>query len=69
MKLQMLFAAGAAAVLSVAVSAQDGAKKNSVRSEPANEDALGFDEIIVTASARPANRLDSSISAARWMKR
>lgn len=28
----------------------------------AEEDALGFDEIVVTASPRPANRLDSSVS-------
>ena len=30
--------------------------------EASSEDALGLDEIIVTASARPANRLDTSVS-------
>ncbi len=30
--------------------------------EASSEDALGLDEIVVTASARPANRLDTSVS-------
>lgn len=59
MNYRAILAASVAAIsLIPAAHAQDAAPADA----PAKEDALGFDEIVVTASARPANRLDSSIS-------
>ena len=58
MKFRTLLAVSVAAVTTLPASlhAQDTAADES------SQDALGLDEIIVTASARPTNRLESSIS-------
>jgi len=54
----------ALSALSAPAFAQDNANKpaETPAAEAPASDALGLDEIVVTASARPANRLDSSIS-------
>ena len=56
MKIRAVLAAGAAAIAisPFAAFAQDA--------EPSDEDVMGFEEIIVTASPRATNRLDTSIS-------
>lgn len=59
MKIRIALAFGVAlSALSTPAFAQQSAPTE----DPANQDALGLDEIVVTASAKPANRLDSSIS-------
>ena len=61
MKLRHTLAISVAlSALSVPALAQQPAPASS--DEAASQDALGFDEIVVTATARPTNRLDSSIS-------
>lgn len=63
MKIRHALALGVAPLaLSTSVLAQDTAATATTTDEAAAEDALGFDEIVVTASARPTNRLDSSVS-------
>ena len=59
MKIRIALAFGVAlSALSTPAFAQQAAATE----ESADKDALGLDEIVVTASAKPANRLDSSIS-------
>lgn len=61
MKLRHAFALGVAlAALSSPVFAQT--TEDAPASDSDSNDALGLDEIVVTASARPANRLDTSVS-------
>ena len=58
MKIRHALAFGVAlSAISVPASAQDAAPE-----DRAEGDALGFDQIVVTAAARPTNRLDSSVS-------
>jgi outer membrane receptor protein involved in Fe transport len=61
MKFRAFLALGAAttAMIPAAALAQESADQTA---DASGEDVLGLDEIIVTAAARPANRLDSSIS-------
>lgn len=59
MKIRIALAFGVAlSALSTPAFAQQAAATQ----ESADKDALGLDEIVVTASTKPANRLDSSIS-------
>ncbi len=64
MKIREALVLGVAfAALSTPTIAQTEAAKAEAAAKPdTTEDALGLDEIVVTASARPANRLDSSVS-------
>jgi outer membrane receptor protein involved in Fe transport len=61
MKRQSMFAIGVAlSALAMPAMAQDAS--NAAADPAASEDALGLDEIIVTATPRAVNRLDSSVS-------
>ncbi len=58
MKLRIALAFGVAlTAITSPVFAQEGTAQAG-----AEQDAMGFDEIVVTASPRPTNRLDSSVS-------
>ena len=51
-----------AALSTPAIAQTEAAKAEAAAKPDAAEDTLGLNEIVVTASARPANRLDSSVS-------